>query len=142
MAAFAARELSFVIGVASPPLAETRAIGPWLLEANTITPLVDHAPPRASGASHKTTGEPESMAILRSLPDEKKPTVRLSGDQNGSDPLSVPGSTRALIARQRADVDMARTAAVDGNERHHAAIGRKAPSPKAKRGWYPGALPC
>ena len=51
-----------------PPLADTRMIGPWLVGAKRITPSLDHAPPRASTASHKSTGAFPSSATLRSFP--------------------------------------------------------------------------
>src|SRR5262245_64351145 len=42
--------------------------------------------------------DPLSKAMVFSWPSAKKPTDRLSGDQNGKDALSVPGSARGATA--------------------------------------------
>src|SRR5215510_14118329 len=41
-----------------------------------------------------TTGEPPASGTLRSLPPERKPISKLSGDQNGPPAPSVPGNKR------------------------------------------------
>src|SRR5437867_4420267 len=60
--------------------------------ANRITPCLLHVPPRGSSASHSTSGEPPATGIFLSLPSAKNPRLRLSGDQKGNAPLSVPSS--------------------------------------------------
>ncbi len=84
-----------VAAVDSPPLAETRKIGPPGLFENRIVPSLFHAPPKGAGR-----GTPASSPIRRDvhalqLVSAKNPIERLSGDQNGHDPRSVPANGRA-----------------------------------------------
>ena len=55
-------------------------------------------PPRPAGASHNTTGGPPATATFFNLPAAKNPMYRLSGDQNGNVPSSVPGIGVAVCA--------------------------------------------
>ena len=66
--------------------------------ANTIVPSRFQVPPTPRPASHRVTGGPPVTSIFFSLPWAKKPMNRLSGDQNGNAPPSVPGSTCASTA--------------------------------------------
>ena len=82
--------------------AETRKIGPPGLLPKRIVPSLFHAPPSATGmpeASVRT--DPPSMSMRFSLVSAKNPMDRLSGDQNGRDPRSVPGNGRADRRIQR-----------------------------------------
>src|SRR6267378_6751068 len=60
--------------------------------ANRITPPGPHAPPRPKGASQTANAEPPLRSVVFNLPPAKKPSDRLSGDQNGKVAPSVPGS--------------------------------------------------
>src|SRR5262245_43794765 len=82
----------------APPTADagTRTIPLLPAGANTITPSGLQEPPRPSGALAKSWMDPLSTWIRFSLPPAKKPSHRLSGDQNGSWASSVPGSGRAV----------------------------------------------
>ena len=62
---------------------------------NRITPPGPQAPPRPNGASATTCAEPPLISIVFSLASAKNPSERLSGDQNGKIPPSVPGRMRA-----------------------------------------------
>src|SRR5262249_17815272 len=73
-----------------PPIAETRNKGPEASGAKTITPSLFQEPPPPTGASHKTRGAPPNSSTVFSFRWEKKATVRLSGDQNGSSGSPVP----------------------------------------------------
>src|SRR5947209_497260 len=80
--------------VGLPPVADTFWIeGVW---ANTMTPSLPHVPAVALGASHKVIGGPPATSIFLSLPPAKNPNRRLSGDQNGCEPPSVPASAVAV----------------------------------------------
>jgi hypothetical protein len=52
--------------------------------------------PLELSASHSTSAAPPAIFTRFSLPEAKKATERLSGDQNGKFPFSVPGNGRAL----------------------------------------------
>ena len=82
-----------VTSVGIPPAAETRRSGPLGLPPNTITLSLLQAPvPTVFGIVHRVCGGPPATSIfLSSLPTEN-PRNRLSGDQNGDDEPSVPGS--------------------------------------------------
>src|SRR6266498_1531250 len=57
-----------------------------------MTPSRFHVPPRFIGASQSVWGGPPEASIFLSFPSAKKPMKRLSGDQNGKEGFSVPGS--------------------------------------------------
>src|SRR5262249_58136415 len=59
--------------------------------AKRMIPSPFHAPPRPA-ASARTLIKPVSTSIRISLPEAKKPTERLSGDQKGKEALSVPSN--------------------------------------------------
>ena len=81
-----------------PPDAATREIPVLMSGAKAITPLFPHESPRGFGASQMLcTGPPDASMIL-SLPSEKKPIERLSGDQNGNRPPSVAATGAAVPA--------------------------------------------
>src|SRR5688572_2584912 len=92
--------------VATPPfLPETRmrpvpppGAFPIVPGAKTITLSRFQLPPRPAGASHSTVGGPPPISTFLSFPAAKNPTNRLSGDQNGKVPPSVPGISRAPTA--------------------------------------------
>ena len=52
-------------------------------------------PPKGVVASHNTVGTPPDTSTFFSFPSAKKPTNRLSGDQNSDVAPSVPASGRA-----------------------------------------------
>src|SRR5215472_16030547 len=52
-------------------------------------------PPPSHGASATLTAGPPDTSMVLSLSFAKKPSERLSGDQNGLDAPSVPGNGRA-----------------------------------------------
>src|SRR5262252_8543285 len=60
--------------------------------AKRITPSRFQVPPRFAGASQIVWGGPPEASIFLSFPSAKKPMKRLSGDQNGKEGFSVPGS--------------------------------------------------
>src|SRR6185369_16487005 len=72
------------------PEALTANSGPSPAGANTIVPLGDHVPPRPFGASHTVSTPPPKRTFL-SFPSPKNPIDRLSLDQKGLEPFSVPG---------------------------------------------------
>jgi hypothetical protein len=62
-------------------------------------------PPPPFGASHSTIGGPPAISTFFSLPPAKNPMNRLSGDQNGKDPPSVPGiGLAARVATGRSQI--------------------------------------
>jgi hypothetical protein len=73
-----------------PPLAET-VYNPPVTEPNTMTPPVLQVPPAKLGKpTIEREGPPdESMLFKVLLATEKNPSVRLSGDQNGIEAVSV-----------------------------------------------------
>src|SRR5262245_22130588 len=81
--------------VTAPPSEEIRLSGPVGRGANTMTPRLLHVAPRPSGAEHSTSEVPPATDTFLSLSWEKKPRLRLSGDQNGPSAPSVPSSARA-----------------------------------------------
>ena len=89
---------SFVTGAGSPPTAGTRSseVASWF--ANTMTPSLFHAPPRAFATPHNVSGCLPTTSIVLSLLSVKKPMDLLSGDQKGSPAPSVPGSGRGAVA--------------------------------------------
>src|SRR5439155_21526097 len=66
--------------------------------AKTITPTLIQVPPRLSGSSHRVCVGPTETSIFLSFPPEKKARKRLSGDQKGRKPPSVPRSGCAVRA--------------------------------------------
>src|SRR6185503_3951195 len=60
-----------------------------------MKPSLLQEPPRPLGASHMVCGDPPLAATLLSLRPARNPRYRLSGDQNGNDAPSVPGTGRA-----------------------------------------------
>jgi hypothetical protein len=58
--------------------------------ANRITPSRLQVPPLPDGASASTVAGPPAIWTVFSLPSAKNPIDRLSGDQNGKMPPSVP----------------------------------------------------
>src|SRR4030095_12077647 len=81
-------------GFASPPSADTRRIG-WMLPiARRITPSRLHVPPVEGTAFRGFFVDPVSRSIRLNVPSAKKPIERLSGDQNGTRPRSVPTNGR------------------------------------------------
>src|SRR5438132_10800674 len=65
---------------------------------NKITPSRLHAPPRAPTTSQSVCGGPPLASIFISLSCAKYAIDLLSGDQNGNDASSVPGSGCAVSA--------------------------------------------
>src|SRR5215469_4921093 len=61
-----------------------------MLGVNSSTPLVLQDPPRGFEASQRGIGAPPAMSITLSFPAEKNAILRLSGDQKGKVPFSVP----------------------------------------------------
>ena len=59
-----------------------------------MTPSRLHVPPRPIGASAKVCAAPPAISSRLSLPSAKNPIERLSGDQKGYAPPSVPASGR------------------------------------------------
>src|SRR5690348_2049067 len=90
-----------VTGVATPPAAFTRMIGPALLP-NTMTPSAFQAPPVAApGESQIICGGPPAMSFFLSLPLEAYTANRLSKDQNGGGVIAPPSEpSRALISSE------------------------------------------
>src|SRR5215471_20271643 len=70
-------------------------MAPVLGKTNTIVPSRFHAPPDCWTFSLMTNGAPPESETLLSFPPEKNPISRLSGDQNGKRPPSVPASCLA-----------------------------------------------
>src|SRR5579859_1013256 len=66
-----------------------------MLGVNSSTPLLLQDPPRGFEASQRGTGAPPTTSITLSFPAEKNAILRLSGDQNGKVPFSVPSSACA-----------------------------------------------
>src|SRR5262249_7767964 len=64
--------------------------------ANRMTPSLFHVPPPMGAGASQTVwdGPPETSPFL-SFPSSKKPTERLSGDQNGCEMTLSPISDRA-----------------------------------------------
>ena len=85
-----------VTATGRPPLALTRYKGSVAERVNTMVPSAFHVPPRVlKGASATACTSPLATSIRFNWPREKNPTDRLSGDQKGLLPPSVPGSGRA-----------------------------------------------
>src|SRR5688572_32634426 len=59
-------------------------------------PVLFHVPPRPEIALASDWTDPSPTSIRFSLPSAKKPTDRLSGDQNGSWAPSVPARGRTV----------------------------------------------
>ena len=72
--------------------AENRSAG---IVAKTIVPSRFHAPRTARSVRSQCRSDPPSMSMRLSLSSAKNPIDRPSGDQNGDEPRSVPGSGRA-----------------------------------------------
>ena len=90
------RAASSVVAVfGSPPLAEMLWSAPAFEGANTMMLRDPHVPPRPSLASHRGSTVPPAAGTFLSLSVVKKAIWRLSGDQNGRWPVSVPGMGRA-----------------------------------------------
>src|SRR5579863_9202881 len=84
-----------VTSVGIPPAAETRRSGPLGLPPNRITLSLLQAPvPTAVGDVHRVCGGPPATSIFLSSFPTENPRNRLSGDQNGDEEPSVPGSCR------------------------------------------------
>src|SRR6516162_6129035 len=93
----------FVSAVAVPPDASTRN-KPVVRLPKTITPRLFHVPPRPSATGHKSiTDLPATSTIFKKLL-VKKPTCLPSGDQNGYEAPSVPGSAVEVVrSSERSD---------------------------------------
>src|SRR5678816_2220057 len=78
--------------VGSPPAADTLISGPAVDGVKRITLSGLHAPPRPDTASHNVMTGPPAAATFFIFPFAKKPSERLSGDQNGKAAPSVPAS--------------------------------------------------
>jgi hypothetical protein len=63
-----------------------------MLGVKMMVPFALQLPPRPSGASQRICIGPPLTDTLRSLPLEKNPRLRLSGDQKGKSASSVPSS--------------------------------------------------
>ena len=88
---------SSVSGTGSPPSSEKRRRGPLGLAPNRMVPSALHAPPVAVGTGAVSVrGDPPSRSTRFSAPSTKNAIDRLSGDQNGADPRSVPGIGAAV----------------------------------------------
>ena len=69
--------------------------------ANRIVSSRFHVPPIGDGALATSCTDPLSMAVRFSLPSAKNPIDRLSGDQKGSVPKSVPARGRPAVESSR-----------------------------------------
>src|SRR5215831_176285 len=87
-----------VTGCGTPPADETRYNGPGPFDAKTMVPPAFHVPVFPEGASHTTCEATPETSIALSFRAAKKPTERLSGDQNGEEAPSVPGRGRSANA--------------------------------------------
>src|ERR1700730_16527280 len=94
--------LPLMTSCGSPPEADTFEIPEMepldVDPAKIIVPRLFHAPPAPPGASHRIWTAPLLGSTLFSLDAWKKPTWRLSGDQNGHVAPSVPVSCCAVAA--------------------------------------------
>ena len=84
-----------VILVGVPPSAETRMMALLELGANRIRFELPQVPPRPFRASQIATGAPPFASIRNIFPFAKNPMAWPSGDQNGRNAPSVPGSSIA-----------------------------------------------
>ena len=72
----------------------TAAAGTWYKPSavlKTITPSGFHVPPKPKTTSQMVWRGPPATLSLLSLPSAKNAMTRLSGDQKGKRPRSVPG---------------------------------------------------
>ena len=81
----------------APPAADTTDIGAPGHRRYRILLSRLQLPPRDTLAGAIACGGPPATAIVRSEPLAKKPSDRLSGDQNGCVASSVSGSERATL---------------------------------------------
>ncbi len=81
-----------------------------------MTPSELQDPSAPVGASQMVCGGPPAMSTFFSFPAAMNATKRLSGDQNGRNAPSVPGSGRASIDIERADPDHAPAVGVAGKD--------------------------
>src|ERR1700735_2380533 len=73
-----------------------------MLGVKRMTPAWLQLPPRPAGASARICTGPPAAATVRNFPSEKKPTERLSADQNGNVAPSAPFSDQVLpVSRSR-----------------------------------------
>lgn len=82
-----------------PPFDDTRKRAPDgpPVGVKTIVPSSAQVPPRFAGASQSATGAPPIVATFLSLPSEKKPIQRPSGEKNGEwSAPSVPARGAAV----------------------------------------------
>src|SRR5262249_3053648 len=82
---------------AVPPCAVTRRIPPSGLRKSEkrISPWLPHVPVNVVAATAQITlGGPPAASNALSCPSAKNATERVSGDQNGEFPFSVPVNTR------------------------------------------------
>src|SRR5271168_1606277 len=79
-----------------PPSEEIFIIGAKVVGAKTMMPFGLQDPPTPLMASASGIGGPPRVSSFLSFRLAKKPTQRLSGDQKGNAPPSVPGSGCAL----------------------------------------------
>src|SRR5262245_36609365 len=82
---------SSMTGETGPPDAETRRMPVEPVEKRIVSPG-PHVAGRKSATLAIVCGGPPALAIFFSFPSAKKPTHRLSGDQNGYSAPSVPDS--------------------------------------------------
>ena len=88
---------SVVNGVHAPPAALTLCSGAFVDGANTMRLSRFHAPPPGGAAvSHSGSAVPPLTSIVFSFPWAKNPTERLSADQNGNPPPSLPRRGRVV----------------------------------------------
>ncbi len=87
--------------VTAPPVAEIRA-RPFPGSENRTTPSAFQLPPRPKATGASVSGAPPPTSSRLSALPVKNPIDRLSGDQKGCEPPSVPGRTCAVVAARRA----------------------------------------
>ena len=90
-----------------------------------MTPSRFHAPPRGTGASQIVRGGSPKVSMRLSFPSAKKPMDRPSGDQKGSDGLSVPGSAPRHGGVQGPDPERIQAGGVAGDQGEPRAVRRK-----------------
>src|SRR5947207_15078098 len=64
---------------------------------NRMTPSRFHVPPLVGPTVINVCADPPSTSSRFNLPSAKNPMDRLSGDQKGDDPFSVPFNGRAVV---------------------------------------------
>ena len=135
---------STVAGVGTPPDAETLCSAVPPAGEKTMTPSRLQEPLIPGAASHNVTGGPPATSIFFSLPPAKNPSERLSGDQNGDAPPSVPASPLRRERVERPHPDQRAARRISSHERHLPAVwrdGERARPPDRPASAWPGVHP-